>query len=174
MGSPGSQAKCFRTCMGSLTAQGPSASCHGDAPSFAFRLTPQRRHPEVTHLVAGHLFRGSIPSLHVPLSTLHRRPCGRRCMTRSQCGWLNLHCIKLAFTTLCRFNRRTELQMIRASLTAAVVERSVNAGGPREGSSAIRFSRARSALVAEDRARTQVAYLGLAMHQPPRQAPPAP
>jgi hypothetical protein len=67
-----------------------------------------------------------------------------------------------------RLQSMEELQMIRASLTAAVAERSVNAGGPRAGSSAIRFSRARSALVAEDRARTQVAYLGLAMHQPPR------
>src|ERR1700730_11632915 len=38
----------------------------------------------------------------------HRRPCGRRCMTRGQCGWLDPQCIKLSFTTLCRFNRRTE------------------------------------------------------------------
>jgi ubiquinone/menaquinone biosynthesis C-methylase UbiE len=29
-------------------------------------------------------------------------------MTRGQCGWLDLQCIKLSFTTLCRFNRRTE------------------------------------------------------------------
>jgi hypothetical protein len=73
-----------------------------------------------------------------------------------------------------RLQSMEELQMIRARLTAAVAERSVNAGGPTAGSSAVRFSRARSALVAEDRARTQVAYLGLAMHQPPRQAHPAP
>jgi hypothetical protein len=30
-------------------------------------------------------------------------------MTRGQCGWLDLQCIKLSFTTLCRFNRRTEI-----------------------------------------------------------------
>jgi hypothetical protein len=73
-----------------------------------------------------------------------------------------------------RLQSMEELQMIRASLTAEVAERGVSAGGPRAGFSAIRFSRARSALIAEDRARTQVAYLGLAMHQPPRQAHPAP
>jgi hypothetical protein len=73
-----------------------------------------------------------------------------------------------------RLQSMEELQMIRASLTAAVAKRSVNAGGPTAGSSAVRFSRAQSALVAEDRARTQIAYLGLAMHQPPRQGHPAP
>jgi hypothetical protein len=73
-----------------------------------------------------------------------------------------------------RLQSMEELQMIRACLIAAVAERSVNAGGPAAGYSAVRFSRARSALVAEDRARTQVAYLGLAMRQPPRQAHPAP
>src|ERR1019366_277655 len=71
-----------------------------------------------------------------------------------------------------RLQSMEELQMIRANLTAAVAERSVNPGGPAAASSAVRFSRARSALVAEDRARTQVAHLGLAMHQPPRQAHP--
>ena len=29
--------------------------------------------------------------LYVPLSTLRLRPCGRRRMTRGQCGWLDLH-----------------------------------------------------------------------------------
>ena len=121
-GSPGSRAKCIRTCVGSLTAQGPEASRQNDALSFAFRLSPRRRHPEVTRLVAGHVFRSSIPSLYVPLPTLHRRPYGRQCMTRGQCGWLDPHCIKLSFTTLCRFNRRTEKIMtkylIEASYTA--------------------------------------------------------
>jgi hypothetical protein len=73
-----------------------------------------------------------------------------------------------------RLHSMGELQMIRVCLTAAVAERSVNVGSPTAGSSAVRFSRARSALVAEDRARTQVAYLGLAMHQPSRRAHPAP
>src|ERR1039458_5653794 len=44
-------------------------------------------------------FRGSIPSPHVPLSTLreHPRECSR--MTRSRCGSLDLHRMKLSFTT---------------------------------------------------------------------------
>jgi hypothetical protein len=73
-----------------------------------------------------------------------------------------------------RLQSTEELQLIRTSLTAEIAERSVNAVGPTGGSSAIRFNRARSALVVEDRARTQVPYLGLAMHQPPRRAHPAP
>jgi hypothetical protein len=32
-------------------------------------------------------------------------PFGRQCMTRGQCGWLDLHCMKLTFTTRCRFDR---------------------------------------------------------------------
>src|SRR5437879_12442935 len=44
-------------------------------------------------------FRGSIPGLYVPLSTLHPRTRARRYMTRSQCGALLLHCMKLSFTT---------------------------------------------------------------------------
>ena len=35
-------------------------------------------------------FRGSIPSLHVPLSTLRLRSYERRCMTRGRYGWLDL------------------------------------------------------------------------------------
>src|SRR4030095_5002441 len=41
--------------------------------------------------------------LHAPLSTLHLRPYGRQCMTRSRCGSLALHRMKLSFTTPCRF-----------------------------------------------------------------------
>ena len=37
------------------------------------------------------------------------RPYGRLCMTRGQCGWLNLQCIRLSFTSLRRFNWRTEM-----------------------------------------------------------------
>src|SRR5207244_949037 len=71
-----------------------------DASSFAFRLVQQRRHPGVA--TAGAMvvqFRGSIPGLYVPLSTLHPRTRARRYMTRSQCGALLLHCMKLSFTT---------------------------------------------------------------------------
>jgi hypothetical protein len=51
----------------------------------------------------GFQFRGSIPGLHAPLSTLHLRPYKRRRMTRSRCGSLALHRMKLSFTIPCRF-----------------------------------------------------------------------
>ena len=80
-----------------------------DASDVAFRLPPQRRHPGGPIARAtGHGFRGSIPSLHVPLSTLRPRPCERRRMTRGRCGWLTLQRTTLSFTTPCRFDRRTE------------------------------------------------------------------
>src|SRR5439155_13195595 len=47
-------------------------------------------------------FRGSMAGLHVLLSTLHPHPYERGYMTRSQCGSLLLHCMKLSFTTPCR------------------------------------------------------------------------
>src|SRR5258707_9365613 len=50
----------------------------------------------------GCCFRGSIPSLCAPLSTLHRHPHGGRCMTRGQCGLLDLHWKRLALSTPCR------------------------------------------------------------------------
>ena len=108
VGSPGSRTRCLRTCLGSLTAQGLAASRHSDAASLAFRHAPRRRHPEVARLAAEHVFRGSIPSLHVPLSTLRLRPYERQRMTRGQRGWLDLHCMKFSFTTPRRFGRRTE------------------------------------------------------------------
>ena len=86
LGSPGSRARCFRTCPGSVTAQGPVAPCDIGAPSVAFRVLLQRRHPEVIS------FRGSIPGPHVPLSTLHPRPRGRRRMTRGRRGSLQQPC----------------------------------------------------------------------------------
>ncbi len=53
--------------------------------------------------------RSSIPGPHVPLSTLHPRPCGRWRMTRGRCGSLALHRTKLPFATPRRFCRRTEI-----------------------------------------------------------------
>jgi hypothetical protein len=85
------------------------APCAGGAPSVAFRLSPRRRHPEVpAACAAGRGFRSSIPGLHLPLSTLRRRPCERLRMTRGRCGSLLLQRMKLPFTTPCRFDRRTE------------------------------------------------------------------
>jgi len=102
-GSPGFRSRCLRTCSGSQTARGPKASRDTDASSFAFRLVQQRRHPGVAIACAMVVqFRGSIPGLHTPLSTLHPRPYARRYMTRGQCGSLLLHCMKLSFTTPCR------------------------------------------------------------------------
>src|SRR6202011_3760118 len=50
----------------------------------------------------GWCFRGSIPSLCAPLSTLRRHPRGGRRMTRGQCGSLHLHWERLALSTPCR------------------------------------------------------------------------
>ena len=56
-----------------------------------------RRHPGVM------VFRGSIPSPPVPLSTLRLRPCGLLRTTRGRCGSLILHRMTLSFTTSRRF-----------------------------------------------------------------------
>src|ERR1035441_6220487 len=48
--------------------------------------------------------RSSIPSLHVPLSTLRGAPCGTPRMTRGRDGSLLLSRMTLAFTTQCRFS----------------------------------------------------------------------
>jgi hypothetical protein len=45
VGSPGSRARCFRTCTGSLTARDSGASCDSDASGVAFRISLRRRHP---------------------------------------------------------------------------------------------------------------------------------
>ncbi len=75
-GPPGFRARSFSTCMGSTTTRSLRASCDSDAPSVAFRPKPGRRHS-----VQG-LFRGSIPSPHLPLSTLATTPRGETAMTR--------------------------------------------------------------------------------------------
>ena len=98
MGSPGSHARCLRTCTGSLTAQDPVASRAIDALGGAFRFLLQRRRP------GGSVFRGSIPGPHVPLSTLRRHPLERLRMTRGRCGSLRLHRMTLSFTTPRRFS----------------------------------------------------------------------
>ena len=56
-----------------------------------------RRHPGVV------VFRGSIPSPPVPLSTLRLTPRGLLRMTRGRCGSLLLHRMTLSFTTSRRF-----------------------------------------------------------------------
>ena len=51
----------------------------------AFPMNKQGRHPDFPS------FRGSIPRLHVPLSTLHAQPRDWSRMTRGRCGSLGLH-----------------------------------------------------------------------------------
>ena len=60
-------------------------------------------HPPTASAPQSNSFRGSIPGPHVPLSTLHPRPRGRRCMTRGRRGSLTLRRMTLPFTTPCRF-----------------------------------------------------------------------
>jgi hypothetical protein len=57
------------------------------------------------------LFRGSIPGPHFPLSTLRIHPCERIRMTRGRSDSLDLHRMKLSFTTSRRFYRRTNVRV---------------------------------------------------------------
>ena len=93
LGSPGFLARCFRTCSGSATAQGPVTPRDIGVPGVAFRILLRRRHPIVIAV------RGSIPGPHVPLSTLHPRSCERRRMTRGRRGSLTLRRMTLSSTT---------------------------------------------------------------------------
>ena len=88
-GPPGSRTRCFRACQGSATPPGAGTPCRSGVPAVAFRVFGARRHPDWP-------FRGSIPCLHVPLSTLHRPRYQSLRMTRGQRGWLDLRCQRLA------------------------------------------------------------------------------
>src|SRR6266852_8264375 len=72
----------------------PQPVSHNDVLNVAFRLPRRRRH----HRLEG--FRGSTPSLCVPLSTLRPRPRDRRRMTRGRGGLLGLPRMALSSTTL--------------------------------------------------------------------------
>src|ERR1700686_1231695 len=101
LGSPGSRARCFRSCSGSVTARDSVAPRDIGAPDGAFRFLLQRRRPGVFGL------RGCIPGPHIPLSTLRRRPRERLRMTQGRCRSLLHIRMTLSFTTPRRFNRRT-------------------------------------------------------------------
>src|SRR5712692_6603677 len=73
----------------------PQPVSHNDVLNVAFRLPRRRRH----HRLEG--FRGSTPSLCVPLSTLRPQPHDRRRMTRGRGGLLSLPRMALSSTTLC-------------------------------------------------------------------------
>ena len=97
MGSPGSRARCFRTCSGSLTARDPPASRDSDARAVAFRLVPRRRPLE------GRLFRGSIAlPARAPVNA-SAPPYGVHRMTRGRRGSLALRRVALSSTTPRRF-----------------------------------------------------------------------
>ena len=103
LGSPGSRVKCFLARMRSQTARGPRDPRQIGSRSVAFGVATAPQHPGLSQrLRARWLFRGSIPSSRVPLSTLrlHRYRCLR--MTRGRRGWLNLQRMTPSFTTLYR------------------------------------------------------------------------
>ena len=73
----------------------PQPVSHTDVLNVAFRLPRRRRH----HRLEG--FRGSTPSLCVPLSTLRPQPHDHRRMTRGRGGLLSLPRMALSSTPLC-------------------------------------------------------------------------
>src|SRR6266849_1848879 len=99
-----------------------------DASVHARGLRPRRvRHPspsrdgwycllqKLRHGHPGRLcFRGSIPGLHVPLSTLQAHPRGRAHMTRGHCGWLPLQCLALSSIAPCRFIPARQFHHVKA------------------------------------------------------------
>ena len=72
--------KVFPYVLGVCDRAGSRGASRYRLPGVAFRILLRRRHPKVI------AFRGSIPGPHVPLSTLHPRPRGRRRMTRGRRG----------------------------------------------------------------------------------------
>src|SRR6266478_4010254 len=94
-GSPGSHARCFGTCTGSVTARDSGTPRDIGVPDGAFPFLLQGRRPGVS------VFRGCIPGPHVPLSTLRRHPRGRLRMTRGRCGSLIHFRMTLSLTTPC-------------------------------------------------------------------------
>ena len=100
---PGSRAKCFRACTGSVTARGRMPPRPIGSTGVAFGFLRQARHPgPPAVLVTGHVLRGSIPGLRVPLSTLRPHPCECARMARGRRSWLSFQRMTLSFTTLCR------------------------------------------------------------------------
>ena|SRR5882724_7542051 len=65
-------------------------------------VLPSAHWNSVSALISDH-FHGSIPCLHVPLSTLHVQPYDYPRMTRGQVGSLRLTCTTLSFATSRRF-----------------------------------------------------------------------
>ena len=93
-GPPGSRTHCFRAGQGAATPPGRPSPRHTGLGRVACRVFGARRHLEIAR------FRGSLPCLHVPLSTLRRlRSRGLR-RPRGQRGWLALRGLGLAPFTM--------------------------------------------------------------------------
>jgi len=98
-GSPGSRAWRFHACSGSRRRprQVPLYLAILGAADVAFSSGNSLGTWKLT------LFRGSIPGLRVPLSTLRAYPYGRVHMTRGHREWRALQCANSSFATPCRF-----------------------------------------------------------------------
>lgn len=81
----------------SSTAPGPAVPRPCWCGRCCLRLRTRPRHLGVSR------FRGSIPGLRVPLSTLRASPRGHVRMTRGHCGWLALQSTASSSATPCRF-----------------------------------------------------------------------
>ena len=82
---------------GVLDLAGPVGARDSAPSGVAFPTSKQGRHPDFQ------IFRGSIPRLHVPLSTLRVQPHDCPRMTRGRCGPLGLHRTALASAPPRRF-----------------------------------------------------------------------
>jgi hypothetical protein len=86
--------------MRSQTARSPRSPRRNGEPDVAFDMASLPRHPGLSRRSrVGGLFRGSILSLPVPLSTLRLRRYRRLRMTRGRCRWLNFQRMSPSDTT---------------------------------------------------------------------------
>jgi hypothetical protein len=84
MGSPDSRSTNLHACIGSQTTRGRFRLSHSETSVLPYELNDTLGTPKLQ------IFRGSIPSLPAPLSTLRCALTERQRMTRGQCGSLLL------------------------------------------------------------------------------------
>jgi hypothetical protein len=96
-GPLGSRAWSFYACMRCLTPQG----CHVLALAHATLLPSSSSHTVGLSLML--VVQSSIPSLHIPLSTLRLRSCGRPPRLEARMVRYSFSCMTFSFTTPCRF-----------------------------------------------------------------------
>jgi hypothetical protein len=119
--SPGSRARSLHTCWGlrPRRAGQPLALARPSVlPSAQCTVSASR----------GCCFRGSIPSLCAPLSTLRQSPHGHQRMTRGQCGSLDLHWQRLALFTPCRSPGARIVKLTRAGRCPSILPSLMEAG----------------------------------------------